>query len=436
MSPLPLVASTFLVCLAVCAIPSLASPSTTQSVRSSITDFGAVGNGTTLNTEAIQKTIDHLATGGGGAVVIPEGVFLSGAIFLKAGVDLELEKNAVLKGSTNIADYPISKTRIEGHFQPWLPALVNADHVDHLRISGEGTLDGSGKPFWDEFRRRIAADRSTKNLDVPRPRLVFIEYCNDAQVTGVRFKDSGFWNLHVFHCHDCLISGLDISAGASSPSTDGMDIDSSQNITIQNCHISVNDDCICLKGSKGPFAMDDKDSPPVEHIRVSDCRFARGGSVVTVGSEATIVRDVVVEHCTVEPTATRGLSMVRLKLRPDTPQNYSDIHFRDITLSGAGQLISVAPWKQYFDLQGQPSPARSVRDVTISNITGSFGGFGTIQGNAGDVIDNILLENIDVKLTSPTPRIVGVTDFVVRNVKINGTEYGGPTPSTQTTTSP
>jgi len=436
MSPLPLVASTFLVCLTVCAIPSLASPSTTQSVRSSITDFGAVGNGTTLNTEAIQKTIDHLATSGGGAVVIPEGVFLSGAIFLKAGVDLELEKNAVLKGSTNIADYPISKTRIEGHFQPWLPALVNADHVDHLRISGEGTLDGSGKPFWDEFRRRIAADRSTKNLDVPRPRLVFIEYCNDAQVIGLHFKDSGFWNLHVFHCHDCLISGLDISAGASSPSTDGMDIDSSQNITIQNCHISVNDDCICLKGSKGPFAMDDKDSPPVEHIRVSDCRFARGGSVLTVGSEATIVRDVVVEHCTVEPTATRGLSMVRLKLRPDTPQNYSDIHFRDITLSGAGQLISVAPWKQYFDLQGQPSPARSVRDVTISNITGSFGGFGTIQGNTGDVIDNILLENIDVKLTNPAPKIVGVTDFVVKNVKINGTEYGGPTPSTQTTTSP
>jgi alpha-L-rhamnosidase len=170
-------------CFAGCHV--LTPSSRADAHRSVITDHGAIGDGTNLNTEAIQKTIDQVAALGGGTVIIPEGVFLSGAIFLKAGVSLHLDRNAVLKGSTNVSDYPRMMTRIEGHFQPWLPALVNADKVDHLRITGEGTLDGSGKPFWDEFRRRVRADRTTKNLDVEWPRLVFIENSQDVQISGI-----------------------------------------------------------------------------------------------------------------------------------------------------------------------------------------------------------------------------------------------------------
>jgi polygalacturonase len=394
--------------------------------RLSIVESGAVGDGKALNTSSIQKAIDTLAAAGGGTLVIPEGVFLSGSVFLKPGVNLHLDKNAVLKGTTDISDYPKSRTRIEGHFEPWLPALVNADSIDHLRITGEGTLDGSGRPFWDAFRQRYAADRTTKNLDVPRPRLIFIQNSRDVQVSGIHLKDSGFWNLHIYRCQDVVVEGLDIQAGAGSPSTDGMDIDSSRDVTIRRCRISVNDDCIALKGSKGPLALEDKDSPPVEHIRISDCTFLMGGGLVTCGSEATIVRDVVVENCIVEGPNTRGIDVLRLKLRPDTPQNYEDIHIRNITLDGAGQLISVAPWRQYFDLQGHEPPSRSVRNVTLSNIKGKFGAFGTIRGNEGDVIDHVVLENIDVQLTTPRPQLVGITDLVIKNVKVNGAEFKGP----------
>src|SRR5205814_3340123 len=104
-----------------------------------ITDFGALNDATSINTTSIQSAIDRAASAGGGVVTIPNGTFLSGAIFLKPGVNLHLDKDAVLKGSTNISDYPKSMTRIEGHFQPWLPALVNAEKCDHLRIDGEGT---------------------------------------------------------------------------------------------------------------------------------------------------------------------------------------------------------------------------------------------------------------------------------------------------------
>jgi polygalacturonase len=391
----------------------------------SVTDFGAVGDGKTLNTQAIQAAIDKVAAKGGGQLVFPNGVFLSGAIFLKPGVNLYLFPDAVLKGTTNVADFPKSMTRIEGHFQVWLPALVNADHCDHLRIDGSGTLDGSGEPFWLEFRRRIAANRKTTNLDVERPRLIFIRDSHDVQVRGIHLKNSAFWNLHIYRCQNVVVDGLDIQAGARSPSTDGMDIDSSQNIDIHGCHFSVNDDCIALKGSKGPFALKDADSPPVEHIHISDCTVTQGPCIVTCGSEATVVRDVTVEHCTASGPGTRGLSVLRLKLRPDTPQTYEDIHIRDVTLDGSGSLIAVAPWLQYFDLQGQPAPTGAIHDITFSDIKGTCNTLGSIRGNKGDVIDGITFENIDIKTRGPKPQLSAVKDLSLKNVVINGTAYTG-----------
>jgi len=138
----------------------------TESNRVSIATVGAVGDGVTLNTPAIQKAIDQLATNGGGTLVIPRGEFLTGAIFLKPGVNLHLDQGAVLKGSTNLENYPAMETRIEGHAQVWRPALVNAKNADHLRITGEGTIQGGGKPFWDAFWERRAADKLTQNVEV------------------------------------------------------------------------------------------------------------------------------------------------------------------------------------------------------------------------------------------------------------------------------
>jgi polygalacturonase len=154
--------------------------------------FGAVGDGKTLNTGRIQSAIDQLVSQGGGTLVIPGGVFLSGAIFLKPGVNLHLEEGAVLKGSTDIRDYPKARTRIEGRFVEWIPALVNADRCDHLRVSGPGTLDGNGQFFYTAFWEARRKDPKVTSLAVERPRLAFIEDSNDVRVSGVRFENSGF----------------------------------------------------------------------------------------------------------------------------------------------------------------------------------------------------------------------------------------------------
>jgi len=394
-----------------------------SSKRASVAEFGAVGDGKTLNTVSIQSAIDQLAAKGGGTLVIPKGVFLSGAIFLKSGVNLHLDEGAVLKGSTDRKDYPKMRTRIEGHFEEWLPALVNADRADHLRISGSGTLDGNGAPFWEDFWARLKANPKTTNLDVERPRLVLIQNSEDVRISGVTFKDSGFWNLHLYRCKNVLVEHVrfQVPDGVRCPSTDGTDIDSCQDVTLRGCTYRVDDDCIALKGSKGPFAMGDKDSPPVEHIRVIGCTFERGHGVLTLGSEATVVRDVVVEKSRV----AGPINLVRLKLRPDTPQRYEDIHYRDITLdSTAGTILAVLPWTQFFDLKGQPPPKSVVRNVTLTNVRGTYGSFGTLQGNPGQTeIGDITLRNIDVQLKNESLKAVDVKNLKVEKVNVNGKPF-------------
>ena len=400
-----------------------------QAATLSIVTTGATGDGVTLNTKAIQKAIDQLAANGGGTLEIPKGVFRSGAIFLKPGVNLHLAAGAVLQGSTNLTDYPPRETRIEGHFQVWIPALVNADHADHLRISGAGMIRGGGQPFWDAFWKARAANDQTKNLDVPRPRNLFIRDSKDVQISGLRLRQSGFWNLHLFRCQDVIVDGLDIRTPDKAPSTDGIDVDSCQNVTIRHCYISVDDDNVVLKGNKGTSALDDPSIPPVEHIRISDCTFGLGNSALTLGSEATLVRDVVIEHCRL--TGTEKNCILKLKLRPDTAQHYENITARNITVNNpAAQLVSIQGWTQYFDLQGRPAPSQVVTNITLTNITGTLRGFGRVDGPAKSTVQDLTFKNINVRLSDPEVVIEKVKGLHIINVKINGRRYAGPAEKT------
>jgi alpha-L-rhamnosidase len=400
------------------------NPATSPEKVYDITAYGAVRDGKTLNTQAIQSAIDKCAAGGGGTVLIPQGEFLSGAIFLKPGVHLHLDKGAVLQGSTNIADYPEMETRIEGHFQVWIPALVNAANVDHLRIDGEGMIQGGGKPFWDEFWSARAANKETKNLDVKRPRNIFIRDSKDVQISGISLRQSGFWNLHLYRCQNVLVEKMDIRTPLKAPSTDGIDVDSCQNVTIQGCYISVDDDNIALKGNKGTSALDDKTILPDENIHISDCEFGLGNAALTLGSEATTVRDVVMENCKL--TGKDENAVIALKLRPDTEQDYENITVRNITVDNpSAKLIALAPWKQYFDLQGKPAPSQMVNGVTLSDIKGTLKNFGVISRSEKGTVQNVTFKNIDLTLKNAAVVVKGVKDIKFDNVTINGVPYTG-----------
>jgi alpha-L-rhamnosidase len=392
-----------------------------------ITDFGAVPGGVILNSAAIQAAIDQAAAAGGGVVEIPRGTFLSGSIFLKQGVELHLDEGAMLLGSQRIEDYPKRRTRIEGHFEPWRLALVNAQNLTQVRISGPGILDGDGEIYWRAFWQRRKENPKCTNLEVERPRLMFIDRCSDVRISNLTLQNSGFWNLHLYHCHDVVVDGLTITAPTTGPvrgpSTDGMDIDSCQDVTVRHCRIAVNDDNIALKGSKGPLADHDADSPPVENILIEDCEFGDGNGMVTCGSEATIVRHVTVRHCRI----TGRTNLVCLKLRPDTPQDYEDITIDGIQLSGGGaRILNVAPWRQFFDLQGHAPPTQRIGHLTIRNVTGSARSFGTLRGNPGDTLGDITLENVNIQLADPKLVLGQTENLVFTNVQVNGKPYPVP----------
>ena len=407
----------------------------------SIVDAGARAGESQLNTVPIQAAIDQLAVQGGGRLVVPAGTYKTGALFLKQGVELHLTEGAVLLGSTDLADYPRRMTRIEGHFEPWRPALINAANMDRVVITGSGVLDGNGKPFWAAFWKRRQQNPKCTNLEVERPRLIFIDTSTDVQVSGITLRNSGFWNLHLYRCQNVFVENVTITAPHGkrpqitdvhqpwdeisidrAPSSDGIDIDSCQGVTIRGCVISVGDDCIALKGTKGPLAMDDESSPPVMNVVVENCDFENGHGMLTCGSEATIIRNVSVSDSRVGP----GVPVVRLKLRPDTPQLYENFVFANLQLDAAQALFDVKPWTQFFDLGEHAPPKSVVRNIVISDVTGSVKSLGELRGNEGDEISNVTLDNVQLRAENPSLRVDENTILNTNSTMLNGKQFPSP----------
>ncbi len=330
-----------------------------------ITEFGAVQDSTLLQTAAIQRTIDAAAVSGG-TVVIPEGVWLSGALFFKPGTHLLLKEGAVLKGSTNVDDFPDIPVHIEGVLQPYVSALVNADRCDGFSISGKGTLDGCGAPFWDAFWARRKENPDCTNLEVRRPRMIGISNSKDITIEGIRLRNSPFWNIHLYKCSKVRVSGIDVHAPVKpvrAPSSDGIDLDGCEDVHIKGCSFATCDDLISLKGGKGPWADEDPDNGADARILVEDCRFGHGPGVLVFGSECVKAEKVILRNSIVDGTDR----LVWLKMRPDTPQEYRHVLVENIT----GRVkygIFVKPWTQFFDLKGREDiPKSYASDILIRN---------------------------------------------------------------------
>ena len=427
---------------------AMAAPAAARSGRSfGIVRYGAVGDGRTLNTLALQRAIDACAAAGGGMVVIPRGVFVSGSIFLKPGVGLELRKGAVLRGSSDLVHYPLVLRRFaEADPEPLRMALVNAAGNQGLRIVGPGTLDGGGEPFWRRFFDDPGETYHGQRVKYPFPQLCFLQDCNDVVIRGVNFRDPAFWMLHLYRCRKVVVEDcrFEVPHKIRAPSSDGTDIDSCQDVTIRRCHYSVDDDCIALKGTQGEGAAAHAEAPPVERIHIHDCVFEAGLGAVSFGSNATIVRDVRIERCT-----NRGdMPVIRFKVRPNTPgQIYERIRARGIRLvepaggawHGGEQFLGYSGPPLGADepqtglivnarlIHGTDVPARApgagIRDVVIEDVTGTTEGFGDISANATTSISDIVLRNIDVTLTDPArTRLVarGVRNLRLDNVRVNG----------------
>ncbi|MGP8260535.1 MAG: glycoside hydrolase family 28 protein [Acidobacteriaceae bacterium] len=401
-----------------------------------ITDFGAVGDNKTVNTKAIQAAIDKCAsTKKGGVVVVPAGTFRSGAIFLKQGVDLLVEKEGVLKGTTNLDDYPAIQSRWEGTEEMYTASLVNADGVNGLTISGEGTIDGSGDEFMANSPMRrpppapgaaAAPGAAGAPMATPppspaaapvappmaaqarpaapgasaaprqfrgRPRLIGIQSSKEVLVSGLHLHNQAIWCLFVLYSENVEIDGVNITAAHNIPSSDGMDIDSSKHVHITNAFIDDDDDCISIKAGKDADGL--RVNRPAEDILIENSHFAYGQGGVAMGSETSGgIRNVTVQNCLMD---SDNWTPIRFKSQPSRGGVVENITYKNIVLHGTREAFDMnMEWRMVGPRQPDSNPLPVVRNVKIINVSGDVQNVGSIHGLAGSPIQGVTFQNCHI----------------------------------------
>lgn len=319
--------------------------------RVSAREHGAVGDGQTLDTAALQRTLDAAAACAGVAL-LPPGTYLSGALFLHSGVTLELQRGATLLGSQRLADYPLRPTRVAGIEMVWPAALLNIYEQAHVALIGEGCIDGDGKVFWDSYwalrqRYEPLGLRWASDYDAQRPRLIQVYGSRQVFIGGgLLLRRAGFWGLHLCYSEQVTVDGLVVrnngdaqgEGDARGPSTDGIDIDSSRDILIQHADIAANDDAIVFKAGRDADGL--RVARPTEQVLVRDCVVREGAAGVSFGSEtAGGFRDIIVQGLRVLAPVPVG---VLFKSTPTRGGFGERITLRDIQLQDVGVALRVS----------------------------------------------------------------------------------------------
>ena len=385
-----------------------------------ITDYGVIRDSMLLQTEAIQRVIDKVASNGGGVVVIPRGTFLTGSLFFKPGTHLHIIEGGVLKGIDAIKHYPLVMTRMEGQTLNYFAALINADGIDGFSISGRGTINGNGLRFWEEFWIRRKFNPQCTNLEALRPRLVYISNCKNVTVQDVHLINSAFWTNHLYRCERVKYLGCTIYAPhepphAKAPSSDAIDLDVCRDVLVNGCDISVNDDAVVLKGGKGTWADKDPSNGPNSCILVQNCHYGFVHGCVTLGSESIYDWNIVLRNCQVD----EAVRVLWLKMRTDTPQHYEYVTVENLRGTCRSFLV-VRPWTQFYKPEERDDmPLSQSNDIVIRNIVMKCNNFFDVGSSEKYVLKNFTFENIQVsdKKNSFNPSLI--ENAVVKNVEIN-----------------
>jgi hypothetical protein len=256
------------------------------------TDFGLKSDTSVLSTRFIQSAIDACHEKGGGTVIIPSGVYRIGALFIKSGVNLHLSKGTTLIASEDIRDYPEFPSRIAGIEMTWPSAVLNIMDAENAALTGEGFIDCRGKVFWDkywEMRKEYEKKKLRWIVDYDCKRVRGILVSNSKHITLKDFTlvRTGFWACQILYSDHCSVDGVTINnnVGGHGPSTDGIDIDSSTNILVENCEVDCNDDNICIKAGRDADGL--RVNRPTENVVIRNCTARKGAGLVTCGSETS-----------------------------------------------------------------------------------------------------------------------------------------------------
>jgi len=367
-----------------------------------ISGYGAIGDGKTINTSVIQATINACTTAGGGIILIPKGVFITGAIFFKQGVNLRIEKGGVLKGSTKQDDYPQIMTRWEGIERKWTSALLNIIDVNNIEIGGEGTIDGSGTEWpkiirqnSQQFQEFTQATRDSL-MKIPRlgrPRLICFQNCKNVNISNLKLRNQAVWCLHILYCKNVEVKNLNIRAEHSILSSDGIDIDSSSDVYISGCDIDVNDDCISIKSGKDENGL--LINRPSKNIMIEKCHFGYGHGGVALGSETSGgIRNVEIRNCVVD---SGNWAPIRFKTQPSRSGIVENITYRNIEIKDVRQAFEFnMEWRMVPPIASPAKVLPIVRNVRFININGKAYSLGNIHGLNDSPITNVKFINCNI----------------------------------------
>ncbi len=365
-----------------------------------IVDFGAKGDGITLNTPHIQSAIDAAYKNGGGRVVIPAGRFLSGSIVLKKGVELNLSRNAVLLGSTDIKDY-IKINR-------W-KALVMADNQNNIAITGHGVIDGQGRRLALYIDSLFYAGQidSADYMFVEkrpkwylRPQLIEFVRCSNIQVKNVSLKNAACWVQTYDRCENIIMDRVSVDSDAYW-NNDGIDIQDCHNVRITNCNINSADDGICLKSQSPDHKCDS--------IYIADCKVRSSASAIKFGAVSHGgFKNVNIERIKVYDTFRSVLAVECVdggilenvivdNIKAVNTGNAIFIRLGDRNEKGsAGMLKNIVIKNMKVDIAfGHPDDVYDIRGPELPFFHNTFPS--SITGISGHPVENVILENIKIK---------------------------------------
>lgn len=384
-----------------------------------VREFGAVGDGKTLETAALNRAVTACAEAGGGIVYLPPGNYLTGTVELKSHVTLEIDAGAAILGSENPDDYPATKS-VWGDDSQMMAPLIYAVDAENITITGRGTIDGQGAIWWKRVRLnepkkfppgpQTDEDRAeARKLSRGRPHMIRPVRCKDVLIEHVNLRNSAEWNVHPMLCDTVRIDGITISAPATNAhNTDGINPESCRNVQIVNCRIDTGDDCVTLKS--GINELGRRMGRPDENITIANCVMYHGHGGVTIGSEMSGgVRNVVVTNCVFNGTDIG----IRIKSQRGRGGIVEGVSASNIVMVDVPSPFTITTFYGGSDKPDEVHPVAEgtprYRDMLFSNISARGAkNAGSITGLREMPIENITFDNV---------HILAETGFTCTNAK-------------------
>ncbi len=359
-----------------------------------ILDFGAINDSTILSTKAIQQAINAASANGGGKIIFPQGVYLTGTIVLQNNVSLYLAEGSRIKGSERHEDYLFHRTKINIYPDPDRANLIYADNVKNISIEGKGVIDGNGTKFWKPFN---TMPRWIKPQQGRVSNMIEINNSKNIVIKGVTLTNSPEWTCHLFNCDDILVDGIRLINNLYGPNNDGVDVSGCKNVIITNSTIKTCDDAICIK----TFPSSRESS----NIVVSNCILQTTCVALKLGETFKNISDITVNNCVIFKSSRA------IGIYGDDGGTLENINISNIVCNTNAPLVLNRPI-QIGIWNSKKGKAGKIRNIKITNFTATTEGRIMITAIDGSMVEKVTMRDININypmIEDPTLYAEGTT---------------------------